>query len=150
MALGILVGLLRGGRAVPKSGIGALTSKRGPRNFYKGKGCKSTGRHTSKGFFLSCSLLFLLCLFLRRFLSDSASVFLFCLVCIRFSLARYLLSGAYVLMEEKLPKYVVPDLTNCKVRGLQSLVGRIFVQVSLFVACVWISIVFWVANVHKN
>jgi hypothetical protein len=98
--------LLRGGRAVPKSGIGALTSKRGPRNFYKGKGCKSTGRHTSK--------------------------------------------GAYVLMEEKLPKYVVPDLTNCKVRGLQSLVGRIFVQVSLFVACVWISIVFWVANVHKN
>jgi hypothetical protein len=45
---------------------------------------------------------------------------------------------------------VVPDLTNCKVRGLQSLVGRIFVQVSLFVACVWISIVFWVANVHKN
>ncbi len=55
MALGILVGLLRGGRAVPKSGIGALTSKRGPRNFYKGKGCKSTGRHTSKGFFLSFS-----------------------------------------------------------------------------------------------
>jgi large subunit ribosomal protein L41 len=72
MALGILVGLLRGGRAVPKSGIGALTSKRGPRNFYKGKGCKSTGRHTSK--------------------------------------------GAYVLMEEKLPKYVVPDLTNCKLK----------------------------------
>jgi hypothetical protein len=127
MALGILVGLLRGGRAVPKSGIGALTSKRGPRNFYKGKGCKSTGRHTSKGFFLSCSLLFLLCLFLRRFLSDSASVFLFCLVCIRFSLARYLLSGAYVLMEEKLPKYVVPDLTNCKVRGFRvSLEGFLF------------------------
>jgi hypothetical protein len=70
--------------------------------------------------------------------------------CFRFSLARYLLSGAYVLMEEKLPKYVVPDLTNCKVRGLQSLVGRIFVQVSLFVACVWISIIFWVANLHKN
>ncbi len=55
-----------------------------------------------------------------------------------------------MLMEEKLPKYVVPDLTNCKVRGLQSLVGRVFVQVSLFVACVWISIVFWVANLHKN
>lgn len=49
MALGILVGFLRGGRAVPRTGISALTSKRGPRNFYKGKGCKSTGRHTSKG-----------------------------------------------------------------------------------------------------
>jgi hypothetical protein len=43
---------------------------------------------------------------------------------------------------------VVPDLTNCKVRVLQNLVGRIFVQVSLFVACVWISF-FW-GYLHKN
>lgn len=60
MALGILVGFLRGGRAVPKTGISALTSKRGPRNFYKGKGCKSTGRHTSKGLFLSLGSDFIL------------------------------------------------------------------------------------------
>lgn len=49
MALGILTQFLRGGRAVPRTGIKILTSKRGPRNYYKGKGCKSTGRHTSKG-----------------------------------------------------------------------------------------------------
>lgn len=70
MALGILTQFLRGGRAVPRTGIKILTSKRGPRNYYKGKGCKPTGRHTSK--------------------------------------------GGYVLMDEKLPRYIVPDLTNCK------------------------------------
>lgn len=26
-----------------------------------------------------------------------------------------LCSGGYVLMDEKLPRYIVPDLTNCKV-----------------------------------
>jgi large subunit ribosomal protein L41 len=49
MALGVLTQFLRGGRAVPRTGIKILTSKRGPRDYYKGKGCKSTGRHTSKG-----------------------------------------------------------------------------------------------------
>eukprot|EP00802_Teleaulax_amphioxeia_P025943 Tamp_26896.p3 GENE.Tamp_26896~~Tamp_26896.p3 ORF type:complete len:101 (+),score=21.63 Tamp_26896:40-303(+) len=29
-----------------------LTSKRGPRDFYKGKGAKSTGRLTKKGIFI--------------------------------------------------------------------------------------------------
>ncbi|KAL2642922.1 hypothetical protein R1flu_010509 [Riccia fluitans] len=72
MALGILTGLLRGGRAVPRSGYTALTTKRGPKGFYKGKGCKSTGRHTSK--------------------------------------------GRYILMAEKLPQFVVPDLTGFKLK----------------------------------
>ncbi|KAL3696810.1 hypothetical protein R1sor_010886 [Riccia sorocarpa] len=73
MALGILTGLLRGGRLVPRSGYTALTSKRGPKGFYKGKGCKSTGRHTSK--------------------------------------------GGYILMAEKLPQFVVPDLTDFKLKA---------------------------------
>ncbi|CAM6127842.1 unnamed protein product [Calypogeia fissa] len=72
MALGILTGLLRG-RVVPRKGLTALTTKRGPKGFYKGKGCKSTGRHTSK--------------------------------------------GGYVLMPEKLPIYVVPDLTDFKLKA---------------------------------
>ncbi|BBN11583.1 large subunit ribosomal protein L41 [Marchantia polymorpha subsp. ruderalis] len=73
MALGILTGLMRGGRIVPRSGLTALTTKRGPKGFYKGKGCKSTGRHTSK--------------------------------------------GGYILMAEKLPQYVVPDLTDFKLKA---------------------------------
>jgi hypothetical protein len=37
------------GRRVPRTGFKQLTSKIGPRNFYKGKGCAPTGRHTRKG-----------------------------------------------------------------------------------------------------
>ncbi|MFS7941301.1 putative ribosomal protein L27/L41 [Helianthus anomalus] len=47
------------------------TSKTGPRDYYKGKNCKSTGFHTRK--------------------------------------------GDYVVVQEKLPNYVVPDLTDFKV-----------------------------------
>jgi large subunit ribosomal protein L41 len=36
-------------RRVPKAGYKVLTSKLGPRTFYKGKGCAPTGRHTRKG-----------------------------------------------------------------------------------------------------
>jgi large subunit ribosomal protein L41 len=72
MALGILTSLLRG-RLLPRKGLTALTTKRGPKGFYKGKGCKSTGRHTSK--------------------------------------------GGYVLMPEKLPIYVAPDLTDFKLKA---------------------------------
>lgn len=57
------------GRRAPRSGQKVLSSKRGPRNFYKGKGCMSTGRFTRK--------------------------------------------GGFKYVEEKLPKYIVPDLTNC-------------------------------------
>lgn len=44
----VLGGLGRA-RKVPRSGLWQLTSKRGPRNFYKGKGCLPTGQHTRKG-----------------------------------------------------------------------------------------------------
>lgn len=37
------------GRSVPRTGFTALNSKRGPKNFYKGKGAEPTGRHTRKG-----------------------------------------------------------------------------------------------------
>lgn len=72
MALGIVTGFLRGLRRKHRSSLDILTSKRGPRNFYKGKNCIPTGRHTSK--------------------------------------------GKYILMSDKLPKYVVPDLTDFKLK----------------------------------
>ena len=37
------------GRRVPRKGFTALNSKRGPQNFYKGKGAEPTGKHTRKG-----------------------------------------------------------------------------------------------------
>jgi large subunit ribosomal protein L41 len=36
-------------RFAPRSGYTALTSKRGNKNFYKGKGAAPTGHHTTKG-----------------------------------------------------------------------------------------------------
>ena len=44
----ILGGLGRS-RRVPRTGLWQLNSKRGPRDFYKGKGVAPTGRHTRKG-----------------------------------------------------------------------------------------------------
>ncbi|KAI5082807.1 hypothetical protein GOP47_0002550 [Adiantum capillus-veneris] len=50
MALGIVVGMMRAGlRRKHRASLNILTSKTGPRNYYKGKNCLSTGRHTSKG-----------------------------------------------------------------------------------------------------
>uniref|UniRef100_A0A0D6R898 Uncharacterized protein n=2 Tax=Araucariaceae TaxID=25664 RepID=A0A0D6R898_ARACU len=69
---GILTGLARSMRKKRSSALQILTSKKGPRGYYKGKNCKSTGFHTRK--------------------------------------------GGYVLMEEKLPHYVVPDLTGFKLK----------------------------------
>lgn len=45
---GILAALGRS-RRVPRRGFNVLTSKQGPRTFYKGKGAAPTGKHTSKG-----------------------------------------------------------------------------------------------------
>ena len=45
----ILTALACRARRVPRTGYTQLTSKIGPRNFYKGKGVPSTGRKTSKG-----------------------------------------------------------------------------------------------------
>ena len=51
-ALSALAGAMRGkfsNRQGHSKGAFPLTSKRGPRDFYKGKGAKSTGRLTKKG-----------------------------------------------------------------------------------------------------
>lgn len=47
--LGALAAALGRGRRVPRVGFTRLTSKQGPRGYYKGKGAASTGQHTSKG-----------------------------------------------------------------------------------------------------
>eukprot|EP01018_Ginkgo_biloba_P007492 Gb_11397 [translate_table: standard] len=72
MALGLILGLARAVRKKRSSSLDILSSKRGPRDYYKGKNCKSTGFHTRK--------------------------------------------GGYVVMTEKLPHYVVPDLTGFKLK----------------------------------
>ncbi|CAI9105810.1 OLC1v1004824C2 [Oldenlandia corymbosa var. corymbosa] len=72
MPLGLIQAL---GRSIYRrkrtSSLDILTSKRGPRDYYKGKNCKPTGFHTRK--------------------------------------------GGYVVVPEKLPNYVVPDLRDFKV-----------------------------------
>ncbi|XP_074561218.1 uncharacterized protein LOC141830803 [Curcuma longa] len=72
MPLGLIIGLTRAIRRKRTSSLGILSSKRGPRDYYKGKNCKPTGFHTRK--------------------------------------------GGYVLMDEKMPRYVVPDLTDFKLK----------------------------------
>ncbi|CAN0842733.1 39S ribosomal protein L41-A, mitochondrial [Linum grandiflorum] len=68
MPLGLISGIARAMRRKRTSSLDILSSKRAPRNYYKGKNCKPTGFHTRK--------------------------------------------GGYVIDPEKLPNYVVPDLTN--------------------------------------
>ncbi|XP_077234846.1 uncharacterized protein LOC143877025 isoform X1 [Tasmannia lanceolata] len=72
MALGLILGIGRAMRRKRTSSLDILSSKRAPRNYYKGKNCKPTGFHTRK--------------------------------------------GGYVVMDEKLPRYVVPDLTDFKLK----------------------------------
>ncbi|ONK69826.1 uncharacterized protein A4U43_C05F27140 [Asparagus officinalis] len=62
------------------SSLSILSSKRAPRDYYKGKNCKSTGFHTRK--------------------------------------------GGYVLQDEKLPRYIVPDLTDFKLKPYVSQCAR--------------------------
>ncbi|KAF6152120.1 hypothetical protein GIB67_031442 [Kingdonia uniflora] len=76
MPLGLILGLGRSMRRKRTSSLSILSSKRAPREYYKGKNCKSTGFFTRK--------------------------------------------GGYVVMEEKLPKYVVPDLTDFKLKAYVS------------------------------
>ncbi|KAG6608261.1 39S ribosomal protein L41-A, mitochondrial-like protein, partial [Cucurbita argyrosperma subsp. sororia] len=72
MALGLILGLARSMRRKRTSSLDILSSKRAPRDYYKGKNCKPTGFHTRK--------------------------------------------GGYVVVPEKLPNYVVPDLTDFKLK----------------------------------
>ncbi|KAG5548316.1 hypothetical protein RHGRI_013875 [Rhododendron griersonianum] len=48
MPLGLLLGLGRSWRRKRTSSLDILSSKRGPRDYYKGKNCKPTGFHTRK------------------------------------------------------------------------------------------------------
>ncbi|KAJ4958772.1 hypothetical protein NE237_025883 [Protea cynaroides] len=72
MPLGLILGLGRAMRRKRTSSLDILSSKRAPRDYYKGKNCKPTGFHTRK--------------------------------------------GGYVVVNEKLPNYVVPDLTDFKLK----------------------------------
>ncbi|KAL4428091.1 hypothetical protein ABPG75_002180 [Micractinium tetrahymenae] len=70
--MGALTAALGRARRVPRSGFTRLTTKQGPRGYYKGKGAAPTGHHTSK--------------------------------------------GGYTVRDERLPQYVVPDLTGVKLK----------------------------------
>ncbi|XP_050212616.1 uncharacterized protein LOC126664314 [Mercurialis annua] len=72
MALGLIMGIGRAFRRKRTSSLDILSSKRAPRDYYKGKNCKPTGFHTRK--------------------------------------------GGYVIVPEKLPNYIVPDLTNFQLK----------------------------------
>ncbi|CAN6335112.1 unnamed protein product [Urochloa humidicola] len=81
MPLGLTLGSV--GRAMRRkrlSSLGILSSKRAPRDYYKGKNCKPTGFHTRK--------------------------------------------GGYVIVDEKLPRFVVPDLTDFKLKPYVSQCAR--------------------------
>lgn len=47
--LGALAAAMGRARRVPRVGFTRLTTKQGPRTYYKGKGAASTGHHTNKG-----------------------------------------------------------------------------------------------------
>ncbi|XP_042404469.1 39S ribosomal protein L41-A, mitochondrial-like [Zingiber officinale] len=81
MPLGLIIGLTRAVRRKRTSSLSILSSKRGPRDYYKGKNCKPTGFHTRK--------------------------------------------GGYVMMDEKMPRYVVPDLTDFKLKQYVSQCPRV-------------------------
>lgn len=49
MPLGLILGIGRAFRRKRTSSLDILSSKRAPRDYYKGKNCKSTGFHTRKG-----------------------------------------------------------------------------------------------------
>ena len=84
----ILASFVRGKRA-PTKGFWHLTSKRGSKTYYKGKGCIATGRHTSKGD-TTCG----------------------CLSVVAISLS----AGGYIISPLKKPRYIVPDLTNFELK----------------------------------
>ena len=94
------------GRRVPRTGYAQLNSKIGPREYYKGKGAKSTGSHTSKGINSRARLLF-------ASAYDEEAAFLRAVGNVGRGCARS--AGGYKLQKEKLPQYVVPDLTDFKV-----------------------------------
>lgn len=73
MPLGLILGLGRTWRRKRTSSLDILSSKRGPRDYYKGKNCKPTGFHTRKGshqsvismkiFFFYVAFVFFFCIY---------------------------------------------------------------------------------------
>ncbi|KAL6179980.1 hypothetical protein ACLB2K_046650 [Fragaria x ananassa] len=100
MPLGLIIGLGRAFRQKRTASLDILSPKRAPRNFYKGKNCKPTGFHTRKG---------LLC-----FHSDNAHIYFSKDKCLPLDMSPKLLK--ILQEEEKLPNYVVPDLTDFKLK----------------------------------
>uniref|UniRef100_A0A0D9VID3 39S ribosomal protein L41-A, mitochondrial n=1 Tax=Leersia perrieri TaxID=77586 RepID=A0A0D9VID3_9ORYZ len=81
MPLGLILSSLgKSMRRKRLSSLDILSSKRAPRDYYKGKNCKPTGFHTRK--------------------------------------------GGYVMVDEKLPRFVVPDLTDFKLKPYVSQCAR--------------------------
>uniref|UniRef100_A0A453P3M2 39S ribosomal protein L41-A, mitochondrial n=1 Tax=Aegilops tauschii subsp. strangulata TaxID=200361 RepID=A0A453P3M2_AEGTS len=81
MPLGLILSSIgRSMRRKRTSSLNILSSKRAPRDYYKGKNCKPTGFHTRK--------------------------------------------GGYVMVDAKLPRFVVPDLTDFKLYYNLNFVGK--------------------------
>ena len=122
----ILSELAGRGRRVPREGLLRLSSKNGNQNFYKGKGVKSTGVHTSIGRpFLSLSQasmgyktliqiqIDLIYCMTARLHQWASSVYL---VHIAFSMCSERLSaGGYKALDARKPEYIIPDLSKTQV-----------------------------------
>ena len=96
------------GRRVTRKGYTQLTSKFGPRTFYKGKGCLPTGTHTRKG--RGGREMSLLCWETQVISRDARWA------TILNALPLCLHAGGYVATKERLPVFLVPDLTKVEVR----------------------------------
>ena len=94
MALGLILGLGRAFRRKRTSSLDILSSKRAPRDYYKGKNCKPTGFHTRKGLSISPAYIVILlgdlsihwtffCLF--QHLASYLSLIVFSSFCVWFS-----------------------------------------------------------------
>lgn len=91
------------GRRVPRKGFTQLTSKLGPKGYYRGKGVPSVGHHTRKG--------------------EAAENLCMCGPLLIVGLANtlcFLCAGGYIILKDRLPNYVVPDLTGFTVRAHDS------------------------------
>lgn len=107
----MLASALRGARR-PAKGWAVLTPKLGPVGFYKGRGVSATGRHTRKG---ECGEGMV-----KRERGEEAEAGTQCdgergaaVTPPCFSSSP---TGAYQILPEKRPAYVVPDLTGCELK----------------------------------
>ncbi|KAL6008256.1 hypothetical protein ACLOJK_033762 [Asimina triloba] len=163
MPLGLIVGLGRAMRRKRTSSLQILSSKRAPRDYYKGKNCKPTGFHTRKEkrksdfsddlgiTFTLFRQFFPLTTWLNLLIAGTLSlsvllhnqpvfvsgnpagtegdlnmrgIYQSSLVQLLEDLpvsndgqkSKLMSRGGYVVVQEKLPNYVVPDLTDFKLK----------------------------------